>query len=255
VEHRADVRLNIQNVSKTFHDRKKGPFKAVDNVSFDVYDGEFLVLLGPGRCGKSVLLNIITGLLPADSGVVRLDGKPINGPNPEMGMVFQKLGLMPWLTVIENVEFGPKMRDVPTAERREKANHFIRMVGLDGFENSYPYQLSGGMKQRVGIARAYANDVKVLVMDEPFGQLDAQTRYQMQKEIIDVAQKDGRTIIFVTNNIEEAVKVGDRIILLTACPARVKVAYEIKLPKPRDEISEAFLSIRREVSDNTDLAL
>lgn len=255
MEHRADVRLSIENVSKTFYDRKKAPFKAVDKVSFDVYDGEFLVLLGPGRCGKSVLLNMITGLLPADSGAVKLDGKPVTGPNPEMGMVFQKLGLMPWLTVMENVEFGPRMRDVPAAERREKANHFIRLVGLDGFENSYPYQLSGGMKQRVGIARAYANDVKVLIMDEPFGQLDAQTRYQMQKEIIDITRKDGRTVIFVTNNIEEAVKVGDRIILLTACPARVKVVYDVGLPKPRDEISEAFLKIRREVSDNTDLAL
>lgn len=256
MEHCSEIRLSIKNVSKTFHDKSKPSFKAVESITFDVYEREFLVLLGPGRCGKSVLLNMITGLMPADTGSsIMLDGQLVTGPNVSMGMVFQKMGLMPWLNVLENVEFGPRMRGLPLAQRREKSLHFIHLVGLEGFEKSYPYQLSGGMKQRVGIARAYANDAKVLIMDEPFGQLDAQTRYMMQKDIINITQKDSRTIIFVTNNIEEAVILADRIILFTASPARVKATFNVGLPKPRDEISEAFLSIRREVSDNTDLAL
>ena len=252
---RKRVRINLRSVCKSFPAPKEKISKVVDDVSFSVYDKEFLVILGPGRCGKSVMLNMITGLIPADSGEITFDGERIAGPNPNIGMVFQKLGLLPWLTVIENVEFGPKMRGIPKKERRKSAEKFINLVGLDGFEDSYPYQLSGGMKQRVGIARAYTNDVKVLAMDEPFGQLDAQTRYNMQVEIVNIAQKDGRTIVFITNNIEEALKIGDRIILFTECPAKVKEIYPIDLPKPRDEISFEFLKIRSIISDNTDLAL
>ena len=251
----SNVRLALKNVSKSFYDKKKGESLAVNNVSFDVRNNEFLVLLGPGRCGKSVLLNMITGLMEKDSGSIQLDGQEISGPNPHMGMVFQKLGLMPWLTVMQNVDFGLRMRNIPAKERNEKANRYIHLVGLEGFENAYPHQLSGGMKQRVGIARAYANDAKILVMDEPFGQLDAQTRYNMQKEIIRITREDQRTILFVTNNIEEAVTVGDRIILFTKYPATVKDIYEINLPKPRDETSDEFLRIRKMISDNADLAL
>ena len=170
-------------------------------------------------------------------------------------MIFQRLGLLPWCTVLGNVEFGLKMRKMPKKERREIAEHFIELVGLKGFENYYPYQLSGGMKQRAGIARAYANGADILLMDEPFGQLDAQTRINMQQEIVRISEQEKRTVIFVTNNIEEAVKIGDRIILLTACPAQVKELYEIQMPKPRDEISREFMSLRTIISDNADLAL
>ena len=256
MEHKSkNIRLSLKNVSKSFFDKEKGNSLAVNNVSLDVYNNEFLVLLGPGRCGKSVLLNMITGLMEKDDGSIQLDGQEISGPNPAMGMVFQKLGLMPWLTVQQNVEFGLRMRGINPRERAKKAQHYINLVGLQGFEKSYPHQLSGGMKQRVGIARAYANDAKILVMDEPFGQLDAQTRYNMQDEIIRITQEDKRTILFVTNNIEEAVTVADRIILFTKYPATIKDIYEIKLPKPRDETSPEFLRIRKMISDNADLAL
>lgn len=255
MEQKSDIRLEIENVSKVFEDAKGRSNEVIKDVSLKVYNNEFLVILGPGRCGKSVLLNMIAGLLPVEQGKIMLDGEEIRGTNSKIGMVFQKLGLMPWLTVIENVEFGLKMRGVDKKERREKARHFIEMVGLNGFEKHYPYQLSGGMKQRVGIARAYTDNVEIMIMDEPFGQLDAQTRYNMQQEIVKIAEKERRTIIFVTNNIEEAVKVGDRIVLFTKCPAQVKEIYPIKLPKPRNEISEEFLSMRKRISENTDLAL
>lgn len=248
------ISLCLKNINKKFY-TKKEVFEAVKDVSLEVYDNEFLVLLGPGRCGKSVLLNIMAGLLKADDGKVTLDGEEVKGPNPQMGMVFQKTGLLPWLTVMENTEFGPKMRGIGKEKRRRTAQHFIDLVGLSQFENHYPYQLSGGMKQRVGIARAYSNEPKLLIMDEPFGALDAQTRYNMQNEVLDLARKEKRTIIFVTNNIEEALLLGDRIILFTSCPAQIKEIYDVNLPKPRDTMQKEFLKLRREISDNTDLAL
>lgn len=251
------IRVKLEHVGKSFPgpDKKAPPVPVVRDVSFDVYDEEFLVLLGPGRCGKSVLLNIMAGLLPADEGRVLLDGREVRAPNPGMGMVFQKMGMLPWLTVMENVEFGPRMRGVPKEERRKIARRFLDLVGLTGYESHYPYQISGGMKQRVGIARAYANDPKLLIMDEPFGALDAQTRYSMQNEILSIARQEKRTIVFVTNNIEEVLLLGDRIILFTSRPARVKEVYEVGLPKPRDTMQREFLLLRRGISDNTDLAL
>ena len=172
MEHEHKVRIHAERVSKAF-DTSNGRMQVVNDVSFDVYDNEFLVVLGPGRCGKTVLLNMMCGLLSPDSGSIQIDGKMVNGPDPRCGMVFQRLGLMPWCTVLENVEFGSRMRGVDKAQRRETARHFLKLVGLEGFEAYYPYQLSGGMKQRVGIARAYANGAEILLMDEPFGQLDA----------------------------------------------------------------------------------
>lgn len=249
------IRVNLEHISKTFVSARGKKREVVEDVSFEVYDNEFLVLLGPGRCGKTVLLNIMAGILDADEGKVTLDGEEVKGPNPQMGMVFQKTGLLPWLTVMENTEFGPKMRGISKEKRRQTAQHFIDLVGLNKYENHYPYQLSGGMKQRVGIARAYSNEPKLLIMDEPFGALDAQTRYNMQNEVLDIAQKEKRTIIFVTNNIEEALLLGDRIILFTSCPARIKEIYNVNLPKPRDTMQKEFLQLRREISDNTDLAL
>jgi NitT/TauT family transport system ATP-binding protein/sulfonate transport system ATP-binding protein len=228
---------------------------AVLDVSLDVYDNEFLVILGPGHCGKSVLLNMIGGIEKPISGSINLNGEKLNGNDGRIGMVFQKLALMPWKTVMGNVEFGPQVAGVDKKTRRETAQKYIDLVRLTGFEKSYPNQLSGGMKQRVGIARAYTNNPEILLMDEPFGQLDAQTRYSMEEEIQRIWQQEKRTIIFVTNNIEEAVYLGDRIVLLSNCPATVKEIYEVNLPRPRDTVDPEFLRIRKEVSENTDLAL
>ena len=247
-------RMEINGISKTFYS-DKGYFTAIKDVSFDVNDGEFLVILGPGRCGKTVLLNIIAGLEQQTEGKVVYNGREWKGVNPEISMVFQKLALMPFKTVMENVELGLKFRGMSKGQRREIAQHYIELVGLKGFEKSYPTQLSGGMKQRVGIARAYAADPKLLIMDEPFGQLDAQTRYQMQEEILRIWEKEKRTVIFVTNNIEEACYLGDRIILLSDCPATIKEVYPISIPRPRDMVSEEFLRLRTVISDNTDLAI
>ena len=247
-------RMEINGISKTFYS-DKGYFTAIKDVSFDVNDGEFLVILGPGRCGKTVLLNIIAGLEQQTEGKVVYNGREWKGVNPEISMVFQKLALMPFKTVMENVELGLKFRGMSKGQRREIAQHYIELVGLKGFEKSYPTQLSGGMKQWVGIARAYAADPKLLIMDEPFGQLDAQTRYQMQEEILRIWEKEKRTVIFVTNNIEEACYLGDRIILLSDCPATVKEVYPISIPRPRDMVSGEFLKLRTVISDNTDLAI
>ena len=247
-------RMEIRNLSKTFFS-KKGYFTAIDNVSFDVYDGEFLVVLGPGRCGKTVMLNIIAGVEDATEGQIIYNGKEWKGLNPEIGMVFQKLALMSFKTVIENVELALKFRGMKKEERREIARHYIKLVGLEGFEDYYPRQLSGGMQQRVGIARAYAADPKLLIMDEPFGKLDAQTRYKMQEDLLKMWEQEKRTVIFVTNNIEEACYLGDRIILLSDCPARVKEVYPIDIPRPRDMVSREFLELRTVISDNTDLSI
>ena len=248
------VKLSFEHISQSYILNGKA-FDAVQDVNFDVYDSEFLVILGPGYCGKTVLLNMISGLEEPVDGQIRLDGEVIHGSDSRIGMVFQKTSLLPWKTVMENVEVGPKMAGVPKEERRKTAQKYITLVGLQGFEKSYPNELSGGMKQRVGIARAYTNSPEILLMDEPFGALDAQTRYSMEEEIQKIWQSEKRTIIFVTNNIEEAVYLGDRIVLLSNRPAHVKAIYDIDLPRPRDTVSPDFLRIRKEISDNTDLAL
>lgn len=246
--------LVIEHVTKTFFS-PDGYFTAVEDVSFSLNDGEFLVILGPGRCGKTVLLNMIAGIEEKTGGRILYNGEEKKGAHPDFGMVFQSLSLMPFKTVMENVELPLKLRGVSKTERRETAQHYIDLVGLQGFEKSYPHELSGGMKQRVGIARAYTANPKVLIMDEPFGQLDAQTRYSMQNEILRIWETERRTVIFVTNNIEEACYLGDRIILLSDCPATVKDIYPIDLPRPRDMVSREFLRIRTIISDNTDLAI
>lgn len=248
------VRRHIESLSKEFQG-KDGSALVVDNVSLDVYDNEFLVLLGPGHCGKTVFLNIMAGLEKPSSGKIFLDGEPLQGNDPRIGMVFQKWSLLPWKTVMENTEIGPKFRGVDKATRRAKAQEYLNLVGLQGFENAYPSQLSGGMKQRVGIARAYTNDPEILIMDEPFGALDAQTRYAMEEEVIKIWQKEKRTVIFVTNNIEEAVYLGDRIVLFSERPARIKEIYKNDLPRPRDMVSPEFMKLRGTISDNSDLAL
>lgn len=246
--------LIVENLSKTFFSNN-GYFTAVEDVSFNLKDGEFLIILGPGRCGKTVLLNMIAGIEEKTSGRILYNGEEKKGIHPDFGMVFQSLALMPFKTVMENVELPLKLRGVKKAERRKVAQHYIELVGLDGFEKSYPHELSGGMKQRVGIARAYTANPKVMIMDEPFGQLDAQTRYSMQNEILRIWGTERRTVIFVTNNIEEACYLGDRIVLLSDCPAKVKEVYSVDLPRPRSMVSSDFLQLRKLISDNTDLAI
>lgn len=229
---------------------------ALEDISLDVRENEFLVLLGPGQCGKTVLLNLIAGLLEPTVGEISIDGECIRGTDKRIAMVFQQHSVFPWKTVMGNVEIGLKYAGVPKKERRERAQHFIDLVGLQGFEKHFPRQLSGGMKQRAGIARAYTANPEILLMDEPFGALDAQTRYAMEDEILRIWERDKRTVIFVTNNIEEAVTLGDRIVLFSKVPAHIKEIYDLSaLKKPRDNISPEFLKMRDMISSNTDMAL
>lgn len=248
-------KIGCRRLFKSFPGIDGAVNEILKDVNLSVAENEFLVILGPGQCGKTTLLNVMSGLDTADSGEVFLDDVPVKGPNPKLGVVFQRMALMPWKTVMENVSIGPKFRGVAKKEREEKAKYFINLVGLSGFENSFPYQLSGGMKQRVGIARAYCSDPEVMLMDEPFGALDAQTRYMMEEEILRIWEKAKRTVVFVTNNIEEAIYLGDRIVLLSRCPATVKAVYPINLTRPRQFTDSRFLELRRKIADNTDLAL
>ena len=248
-------KIVAQNVYKSFPGAEGSVTEVLRDINLAVEKNEFLVILGPGQCGKSTFLNIVCGLDQADSGAIYQDGEAISRPDPKRGMVFQRMALFPWSTVMENVAIGPKLRGVSQKEREEKAAYFIQLVGLAGFEKSYPHQLSGGMKQRVGIARAYCNDPEVLLMDEPFGHLDAQTRYQMEDEVLRIWGEAKRTVIFVTNNIEEAVYLGNRIVLFSRCPATVKSEYAIDLPWPRRHTDPSFLELRKQIADNSDLAL
>lgn len=245
-----DFVLKLNHVSKSFYGRNK-VFEAVNDVSLEVRENEFLVLLGPGQCGKSVLLNIVSGLDTPTLGSLEF----ADDADRDVGFIFQKTAVLPWKTVMENVEFPLQVAGVEKKARREKAQYLIDLVGLTGFENALPKQLSGGMKQRVGIARAYCSNPKILLMDEPFGALDAQTRYQMEEEVLRIWEKEKRTVIFVTNNIEEAVYLADRIVLLSQCPAHVKQIYEVRLPRPRDYVDPEFLKLREAIEANTDLAL
>ena len=243
-----------KKLEKTF-ETSRGPVRVIDEVTLQVHENELLVLFGPGQCGKSTMINCMSGLETATGGTVEVSGKWVEKPGPDRGVVYQRMALFPWLTVMGNVEYGPKVRGIPKKERRERAQHYIDLVGLKGFENSYPNQLSGGMQQRVGIARAYCNEPDVLFMDEPFGHLDAQTRYLMQEDLMKIWEKEKRTIVFVTNNIEEAIYLADRIVVMTNCPTRIKKEYEINLPRPRHYVDKEFLRLRGEISAVVDKAL
>lgn len=226
----------------------------VDHLNFNVYENEFVVLFGPGQCGKSTILNLIAGLEQPTGGEIIVSGEKVTGPSPKRGMVYQTTNLFMWYTVMQNVEFGPKMQGVPRKERRARAQKYIDLVGLNGFEKHYPVKLSGGMQQRVGIARAYANEPELICMDEPFGHLDAQTRYLMEEEVERISNSERRTVVFVTNNAEEAIYLADRIILLHNCPTSVHKEYIVDLPRPRDYTSPDFLALREQITaemDNT----
>ncbi len=249
-------KIVCNNISKTFIQKGTQRVHVLEDVSVSVRKNEFLVILGPGQSGKSTLLRIIAGLEVPTKGDVYLDGAEVSGPGADRGLVFQSYMLFPWKTVLGNVELGPKLRGVPKAERRDIARHYIELVGLKGFENHYPHQLSGGMKQRVGIARAYSNSPEVMLLDEPFGQLDAQTRYFMEKETARIWETEKRTVLFVTNNIEEAIFLGDRIISLKGkLPGRMHETYEVNLPRPREHTEMEFLRLRHEITEASELTL
>lgn len=242
-------KLVIEGVSKTFIDKRR-QVMALQNTDFTVKNSEFVTLLGPSGCGKSTILRIVAGLEQPTSGRVLLDGKEITGPGQDRGMVFQTYTLFPWLTVQDNIEFGLDVAGRSKAERRDVSSHYIEKIGLKGFENAYPRELSGGMKQRVAIARALANNPEVLLMDEPFGALDAQTRTVMQELLLDVWDESHKTIIFVTHDVEEAVFIGDTIYVMTARPGKIKARIDVNLPPQRTydlKLSDEFIRIKRDV--------
>ena len=244
--------INIKNVSKSFK-TENGEALILDEINLDIRENEFLVLFGAGQCGKTTLLKMLAGLESISEGQIVIEEKPLSGFDPKVGMVYQTTALFPWLSVMGNVEFGPKARGISKKERQKKAQYYIDLVGLSGFEKHFPVMLSGGMQQRVGIARAYCNDPEIILMDEPFGHLDAQTRYMMEEEVEKIWEKEKRTVIFVTNNIEEALYLADRIVILTECPAKIMKEYKIDLPRPRSLVSEEFLELREEISTLVEL--
>lgn len=242
------VKIAVKSLSKTF-ETKKGTLEVLNDVSFDVYENEFLVILGPGQCGKTVMLNIMADIEQADGGTVEFDG------SSEVGFVFQRYALFNWKNVLKNVEAPLKFKGVEKEQRRKIARKYLDLVGLKDFEKAYPTQLSGGMKQRVGIARAYTSGNDVILMDEPFGALDAQTRYQMQDEILKLRETEKATVVFVTNNIEEAIYLGDRILLFSNKPSQIVREYIPNLPRPRNQMSKEFMELRNEITAQMDLSL
>ena len=245
-------RLQAIDLTKIFDDGKKGPVTAIDRVNLEVRDGEFVMIVGPSGCGKTTLINILGGLNTATSGEVLLDGKSVEGPGADRGMVFQGYSLFPWLTVQKNVEFGLKMKKMPKAQRAAQAKKFIDLVGLTGFENALPKQLSGGMKQRVAIARTLANEPEILLMDEPFGALDAQTRVVMQELLADISKKTKTTILFITHDIDEAVLLGDRIYVMSRRPGTIREVLDVNIPGVRSHESlvlPEFLATKKKIMD------
>jgi NitT/TauT family transport system ATP-binding protein len=241
-----EVALSIEKMRKTFP-KEGGEVVAIEQIDLQVKNGEFVCILGPSGCGKTTLLRIIAGLQRPTSGRITVNGQEIAGPGSDRGMVFQEFGLLPWRTVRRNVEFGLELKGVEKSERTQISTRLIEMVGLTGFEEAHPNELSGGMKQRVGIARALANNPAILLMDEPFGALDAQTRNLMQKELLRIWKETGKTVIFVTHSVDEAVFLADRIVVLTTRPGRIKEIYQIPWEKPRDRASPEFASLRKRI--------
>lgn len=238
--------LQIKDVRKWFNSEGK-KLLVLDGISFDVRAGEFIGIVGPSGCGKTTLLRIIAGLEKQDEGEVLLRGKPIKGPGQDRAMVFQDYALFPWRNVIGNILFGLEIRNIPKEEALEKANRFIKLVGLEGFERSYPHELSGGMRQRVALARALVCEPEILLMDEPLSALDAQTRNVMQSELVRIWSETKKTIIYVTHNIEEAVYMADRVVVLSKRPAKLLDLAEVKMERPRDRFSKEFIDLRAKI--------
>jgi NitT/TauT family transport system ATP-binding protein len=228
--------LAFEHVSVRFATPAKGVHMAVSDISLAVPSGSFLAIVGPSGCGKSTLLNVAAGLLAPAEGGIRVFDAPLSGINREAAYLFQQDALLPWRSVIDNVRLGLDFRGVPAAEARERARRFIARVGLTGFEDRFPHQLSGGMRKRVAIAQSWIVDPRILLMDEPFAALDVQTRQNMENELLELWQESGKTVLFITHDLEEAIALADRVVVLTASPARVKGVYDVSLPRPRDVV-------------------
>ncbi len=215
----------------------KGKLRVVDDVSYDINDGDFIAVIGPSGCGKTTMMSMLAGFQKPTSGNVLFDGNPVTGPGPERGVIFQEYGVFPWLTVKDNIAFGLKLKTnhVPVAERDQICEHYLALMGLSDFANSYPKHLSGGMRQRLAIARAYAVKPQFLLMDEPFGALDAQTRANMQNLLLKVLATEGKTVMLITHSVEEAIYLASRIVVVTARPARIKQIIDVPFAYPRDE--------------------
>ncbi|MFS2122755.1 ABC transporter ATP-binding protein [Pseudomonas sp. Pseusp97] len=244
------ARLRVENVSLRYRTPDGGTFSALENVSFEVPDQQFAVIVGPSGCGKSSLLYLTAGLSEPSEGDIYVGGQLVDGPGADRGMVFQSYTLFPWLTVRQNVEFGLKRRGMAAAERREIVDYYLDEVGLRRFENNYPKQLSGGMMQRVAIARALANDPQILLMDEPFGALDSQTRMQMQQLLLRVWDHSKKTVVFVTHDIDEAILLGDRVYVMGARPGRIKRILDVPIERPRSldmVMDRPFIEMKREI--------
>ncbi|WNI26556.1 ABC transporter ATP-binding protein [Streptomyces sp. ITFR-16] len=242
-------KISFRSVSRSYP-LKNSTFTALDRVSLDIGDEEFVTVVGPSGCGKSTLLNLAAGLAPPTSGEVLVDGRTVTGPGPDRGVIFQQYALFPWLTVRGNVEFGLRLASVPAAERRRRTDRAIALVGLTDFADALPKTLSGGMKQRCAIARAYAVDPQVLLMDEPFGALDALTRVQLQDQLLETWSRERRTVLFVTHDVDEAVYLARRVVVMAAGPGRIHSVVEVDLPYPRTEslrLSPEFARIRNTV--------
>jgi ABC-type nitrate/sulfonate/bicarbonate transport system ATPase subunit len=246
-------KLIVRNLRKVFEiDEGFGRFStitAIDRINLDVGEGELVTIIGPSGCGKSTLLMILAGLYDKSSGEVLLDGRPVDGPGLDRGVVFQEFALFPWLNVRNNICFGLKMKGVPTSDHDRIVRQYLKMVKLEEFEKIYPHRLSGGMKQRVGIARALAYAPGLLLMDEPFGALDAQTRTSLQQMLVDIWAQTKKTILFVTHSVREAVFLSDRIIVLSRRPSKVRKIIEVKLPRPRQRLSGPFLRYEEELEE------
>ena len=244
-----EYKVVVKNLTKKF-----GDLLVLDDLSFHVRKNEFLCIVGPTGCGKTTFLNSLSRLYDVTSGEILINGEAVDLKRHNIAYIFQEYSNMPWLTIRQNVEFGLRIKHMPEDYIKEQTEYFLDMVGLNGFEKSFPIQLSGGMRQRVGIARVYCNEPEVLLMDEPFGHLDAQTRYLMQEELERIWQAEKRTIIFVTNHIEEALYLADRVLVMTNCPATIKQEFKIDLPRPRDYTDPEFLRLRQTITAVVDPA-
>jgi len=242
--------VELVDISKIyFNVSKKEEIKAVNGISFNVKDGEFVSIIGPSGCGKTTLLRIISGLELPSTGKIFLRGKEIEKPYGQVGLIFQEYALFPWRTVIDNIDFGLEIKKFPRKKRKEMARFYLHKFNLDGFENEYPKELSGGMKQRVAIARTLINDPELLLMDEPFGSLDSQTRNSMQEFLLNVWQETKKTILFVSHNIDETVFLSQKVLGLSARPGSIKLVLEIDLPYPRERTSPGFNLYRKKILD------
>jgi NitT/TauT family transport system ATP-binding protein len=241
-------RVRVDGVGKRYAGTS-GPVQALDGISFDVADGEFVCIVGPSGCGKTTLFRVIAGLEPATTGRVVLDGDRVDGPSTDLGLVFQEYHLFPWRTVADNVGFGLEQGGVGTGERERRVRDLLDLVGLDGFADTYPRDLSGGMKQRVALARALAVDPGLLLMDEPFGAVDAQTKKMLQDELLDIWRETGKTILFVTHDVEEAVKLADRVVVMAKDPGRIREVVDVDIERPRERSDDAFGHTYRRLLD------